>query len=316
MPVVKTRHRAMLWLVQGALTVAVGAFLIRALAKHWSEFRALRFPIELRIGWVLVAAGAVLGTYLLLIAGWRLVLSGWDQRLPFSRAVRVWTLSNLGRYLPGKVWSVAGLAVLAQREGVAGWSAVGAAVAMQAVAIGSGIAVAAATVPGALSTVRLGVAAAIAAATIAALASPHAVALLARVTGWKDLRAVPIRAVLLAGAVMTIAWAGYGLAFWCLARGMLGTSSLTTAHATGVFTSGYLVGLAAIFSPGGVGVREAVFIPLLTPSLGAGGALVLTAASRILLTIMEALAALLGLAFGGRSGAATTEAEPRSAGAD
>jgi uncharacterized membrane protein YbhN (UPF0104 family) len=315
-PAVKTRHRVMLWVLQGALALVVGAFFVRALARYWNEFRALHFPIELHVWWVLAAAGAVLVTYLLLIAGWRLVLAGWDQRLPFSRAMRVWTLSNLGRYLPGKVWSVAGLAVLAQREGVAGWSAVGAAVAMQAVAIGSGIAVAAAAVPGALSTIRLGVAALIAAASIAALASPPAVALLARVTGWKDLRAVPIGAVLMAGVVVTVAWAGYGLAFWCLARGTLGTSSLTAAHATGVFTAGYLVGLAVIFSPGGVGARELVFIPLLTPSVGAGGAVVLTIASRILLTIMEALAALLGLALGGPPVAPATEAEPRSAGAD
>ncbi len=311
------RHRrGLLWLLQGALAVLVGVLLVRAIARHWDEYRALDFPIQLRVGWVLAAAGTVLGTYVLLIAAWRLVVVGWGERLPFGRAVRVWTVSNLGRYLPGKVWSVAGLAVLAQREGVAGWSAVGAAIAMQAVAVGSGIAVAAGSVPGALSTARMVVAAAIAVSTVAALASPRAMAVLGRISGRENLRAIPLGSVVVASAVMIAAWAGYGFAFWCLARGTLGASTLTAPHATGIFAAGYLVGLAMIFSPGGLGAREMVFIPMLTPSLGPSGALVLTIASRILLTIMEALAALLGLVLGGPPTAPAAGAEPRSGGAD
>jgi glycosyltransferase 2 family protein len=307
-----TYRRTLLWLLQGVLAVVVGAYFFRAISRHWDEYRALDFPIRIRVGWVLVAASVVLVTYVLLIAAWRLVLIGWGERLPFARAVRVWTLSNMGRYLPGKVWSVAGLAVLAQREGVAGWSAVGAAIAMQAVAVGSGMAVAAGTVPGALSTARLGVAAGIAVATVAALASTRAMGLLARLSGRGKLRAIPLGSVAVASAVMIVAWAGYGFAFWCLARGTLGATSLTAPHATGVFAAGYLVGLVMIFSPGGVGAREAVLIPMLTPSLGPGGALVLTLASRILLTLMEALAALLGLALGGPPTAPATDAQPRS----
>ena len=112
---------------------------------------------------------------------------------------------------------------------------------------------------------------------------------------------------------MTVAWAGYGVAFWCLGRGTIGSSSLTVSHATGVFAAGYLVGLVMVFLPGGVGAREGVFIPMLTPSLGPAGAIVLTLASRILLTITEALAALLGVALGGPPRA---EGEPHNGGAD
>ena len=64
--------------------------------------------------------------------------------------------------------------------------------------------------------------------------------------------------------------------------------------------------LLAIVAPGGVGVREAVFLAFLTPALGSGPALALTVASRLLLTLTEALAAVAGLALRERRDAATS----------
>jgi hypothetical protein len=298
-----TQSSRTIWLLQGVLALAVIVFVWRSAARHWDEFRSLEFAVQLRPGWIALAGAVVLLTYGLLVAAWRAVIGGWGERLAYRPAVRIWTVSNLGRYLPGKVWSVAGLAVLAQREGVAAWAAVGAAVAMQAIAVGSGVAVAAATVPGTLSAPGALVAAAVAAATIAALAMPRVVALVGRITRRPGLRPMPVRAVVLAGTVTTVSWLAYGVGFWCLARGTLGNTSLGMAPAIGVFAAGYITGLLALFAPGGVGVREAVFIALLAPSVGSGGAIVLGVASRALLTLTEVAAALLGL-LGGRGGPA------------
>jgi hypothetical protein len=110
---------------------------------------------------------------------------------------------------------------------------------------------------------------------------------------------------------MTAGWIGYGVAFWALARGTLGPATLGIGSATGVFTAGYLIGLLALFAPGGVGVREAVLVALLTPALGSGGAIVLSVASRMLLTVTEGIAALGGLALGGRA-AASASGDARS----
>jgi hypothetical protein len=298
------------WLAQAALALAVIVFVWRSVAGRWEEFRSLEFPLELHVGWIALAGALVLLTYGLLVAAWRAVIVGWRERLAFGSAARIWTVSNLGRYLPGKVWSIAGLAVLAQREGVAGWAAVGAAVAMQALAVGTGTAVAAATVPGTLSTPGILVAAAVAAGTVGARATPRIVAVAARATRRPDLRALPVGVVALAGTVTTLSWVSYGVAFWCLARGTLGPTSLGVAPAVGVFAGGYITGLLALFAPGGVGVREAVFIALLAPSVGSGGAVVLGLASRVLLTITEVLAALLGLLL--RRGRAVAPSGPEA----
>jgi uncharacterized membrane protein YbhN (UPF0104 family) len=102
--------------------------------------------------------------------------------------------------------------------------------------------------------------------------------------------------VLAAGVLTVLSWGTYGVALWMLARGLLPDAlSLPLATAIGAFTLGYILGLLALFAPGGVGVRELVLIGMLAPALGSGGAVALSVASRVLLTLTEAGAALVTL---------------------
>src|SRR2546422_9349251 len=71
------------------------------------------------------------------------------------------------------------------------------------------------------------------------------------------------------------------------------TCALPLTTAIGAFTLGYILGLLALFAPGGVGVRELVLVGLLAPFLGSGGAVAVSVASRVLLTLTEAAAVLL-----------------------
>jgi uncharacterized membrane protein YbhN (UPF0104 family) len=78
-----------------------------------------------------------------------------------------------------------------------------------------------------------------------------------------------------------------------LAMGIFESSDLSLIQATAVFAAGYIVGLLALFAPGGVGVRELVYVALLAPVVGSGGALALSIAARLLLTATEAIAAVV-----------------------
>jgi uncharacterized membrane protein YbhN (UPF0104 family) len=99
-----------------------------------------------------------------------------------------------------------------------------------------------------------------------------------------------------AGTLLTVlSWSTYGAALWMLARGLIHDAPLPLTMAIGAFTLGYILGLLALFAPGGVGVRELVLVGLLAPFLGSGGAVAVSLASRVLLTLTEAAAALLTL---------------------
>ncbi len=287
-------RRGWVWAAQLILAVLVGWSVWRSVAGNLAKFTSLEVPLEFRFQWIALAALLVWGTYFLLIIAWRMVLGGWHQHLPLRSAARIWCVSNLGRYLPGKVWSVAGLAVLARREGVQGWAPAAAALAMQALSVGTGAGVAIAFLPQADSPVLLVAAIAIAVVSVAALTLKPMVRVLARVaSGRIQLQSLPAGAVLAAAAATLAAWLMYGLAFRFLALGLLPNDAPSLPLAMGSFAGAYVIGLFAIFAPGGIGIREGMLLVFLTPSIGGGAALALSVGSRLLLTFTEVTAALV-----------------------
>ena len=293
------------WRVAVQLLVATVVVVLVALrvAGDWSSYRNLHLALSLRPGWLVASLASLAAVSTLQIESWRIILQGWAQSLRFLSGARIWFLANLGRYVPGKVWSVAGMVVLAEQEGVQRWAAAASAVAVQALGIGTAAALVAAATPHAASPLRLAGAVLLACATIGLLAWKDALARLGRMVGaTAEWRALPAGAVLASAILTLLSWAVYGFAFWALGRGLGLPPALPLADAAGVFALGYILGLLALFAPGGLGVREGVFYVLLTPYLGAGGALALSVASRLELTVTEAVAGLGALALGGRKG--------------
>ena len=291
---------------QWVVGLVIVAFACRSLLRNWDQLRAQ--PLEWRPapGWLLLAAGLVWVMYALLIAAWRAMLLAWGQRLDPWTAARIWTVSSLGKYLPGKVWAVAGMAVMAQQAGVAPGAAMGSAVILQALAVGAGAAVAGVCGVGALRqahpeiVIVLVLLVGASAAGIALLFWPPVVRRLLRLAAPEAATAEtgPAGPAIAFGVMANLAaWIGYGAAFWCLARGLLPETRLTLSQAVAVFTASYLAGFLALFAPGGLGVRESVFILMLQGPVGPAAAAALALASRVLLTITEFGAAAPFLAF-------------------
>lgn len=286
--------------VQVMVAAAVVFFIVRYIRAHWAELSGSGDALSISAGPLAVAALIILGTYAMLIAAWRAVLMGWDQRLSYGQAARIWCLSNLARYIPGRIWQIAGMAALAQQAGVSGWAAAGSAVAVQLVAIATGALVTALLAPGLDQRLVL-VAGLIAAGGAALLAwAPGAAWLsriLSRVMGKAiELRAVRPGALLLSALITSAAWMLYGAALGYCIRGLTAVSAGPDAlEAAGVFTGSYVAGLVNIFTPGGLGTREFVLVNWLTGPLGSPAAVVVTVGSRILMTVCELIAAAITL---------------------
>lgn len=302
-------RRRWLWAIQAAVAIVVVALVYRSLQRNWAEFRTLHVDLALRPGWLALALVIVFATYAFYIEAWRRLLAGWGQHIAFLPAARTWCLSNLGRYIPGKVWTVTGLVVLAQRDGVRGSAAAASAVAFQALVLGTGVAVVAATTPRAASALRLIIGFLVAAVSLAVLVWGPTARWLGRImSASSPLNPLPLSAVGAGAVMMVLGWLVYGLSFWLFIQGLLPDPRIGILPACGVFTLSYILGTLALFAPGGIGVRELVLISLLTPYLGSGGAVATSVGSRVLLTIGEVGAALIAVALARKS----TSAEPRS----
>src|SRR5690606_31586594 len=81
-----------------------------------------------------------------LIEGWRRLAVGWGEDLRWPLAGRIWMLSSFGKYIPGKVWAMAGMVTLSERHGKSGKVTLAAAIVMQALGVGAGLAVASVTI--------------------------------------------------------------------------------------------------------------------------------------------------------------------------
>lgn len=273
---------------------------------NWSELGVLRTRLH-PVWWRVAATGVpVLLSYAVLIETWRRTLRTWGARLPWSAAAQIWFVSNLGKYMPGKLWQVAAMATLAQRHGVSPIAAVGSSLVVNLVNIVAGFALVALFGSARLAGAGFWPGLAVAALLIAGMPwlLPRALRLAARLTK-RDFPAVhiPMSALVLAFVGCSLAWMLYGYAFGSLAVAIFGLAAGTTALYTAVFTLSYLLGYVAVFAPGGIGVREKSLTSLLAVAgLESGpNATLLVIASRLWLTVLETVPGLLLLLNARRS---------------
>lgn len=280
----------------------------RTLAAQWVTFRTQPLHTDLDAGSLLLSMATVLATYAMLIHVWRMLMP--DARIPFWRAVRVWSLSGLWRYVPGKVWAIGALSALAQRENVPPVSAASASVLNTVLNIATGIAISLVLAwrwigerGSGARVVAVGlVVLAVAGLALLPYVLPRLGALAARLSGRDIQLQAPSRRVLaIAVAGNILSWITYGLAFMWLVRGVLGQAPGAPSQYIAVFATSYVIGYLFLIAPGGIGPREAVMFSLMTSlSLAtAKDAALVTVASRVWLTLLEMVPGLLFLAHDG-----------------
>lgn len=249
----------------------------------------------------------VLLTYLLLIETWRRILVAWDEYLPLGIAVRIWFVSNLGKYLPGKVWSIAAMSFMAREQSVSPMAAAGSSILIQLVTIVTGISLV--LVTGVRAIDQPGLAIGLAVVLVAGIATlplvlPPVVRLICSWTGRQfEVPRVPAQTLWISVIGSLMSWIFYGIAFQLFVRGVLGSAAGATTSYIAVYAASYIIGFLALFAPGGVVVRESALVTGMV-RLGLAGqadAFAVAIASRLWLTVVELLPGLIYLALARRS---------------
>jgi uncharacterized membrane protein YbhN (UPF0104 family) len=112
------RHRkTLLSRVAGiAIAVLILGFLLRTLYLDWEEIVAYDWNLDYLA--LVFALSLMLCTTVIYAHLWKLIVQGLGMPLSFRKSYRIFYLSQLGRYIPGKVWSILGLVYLSEKEGV------------------------------------------------------------------------------------------------------------------------------------------------------------------------------------------------------
>lgn len=302
----KSVRRKVFLAAQLLLAAAVVWYAFRALGGQWDDAAAGLQTLDIGWGWIAAASLVVVLTYLLLIETWRKMLTAWSAHLPFGVASRIWFVSNLGKYVPGKIWSIAAMSMMARDNSVSPVAAAGSSILIQIVTITAGIGVVLAT--GAQTVDRPVVARFVVVALLACIAAtpfmlPNIARRAARLIG-RDITVPPMKsgAIWAAFVRATVAWIGYGIAFQLFVKGVLGNAAGATTSYIAVYAASYIIGFLALFAPGGAVVREGAMVAgLLRLGLsGEADALTIALASRLWLTVLELVPGLAYLAIGRR----------------
>jgi hypothetical protein len=250
----------------------------------------------------------LVGAYVAHAFLWRRIMRDLDVgEIGKTATVRLYFLASLGRYLPGKVWGLAGLALLSRRAGLPAARATACALIGQFVFLTTGLLFLAMLLP----EWRGGLPALVGAAVLLAMAGGLAMLvatgygrqirerLRKRLTSRNAERLVNafdladrirVRDAISWFVAYGITWIAIGLAFSVFVDAFVPGTLHEIRHLSGTMAASYLVGYMTLV-PAGLGVRESAMFLLLAevPAIPAAAALVIAVLARVWFTLAEVL---------------------------
>jgi len=263
--------------------VVLGYFSGRV-AENLNEVRQAWQPVS----WFYLALATVLLVICLFVMAllWYGLLKTMGGRIPLAKAVLLYGLTLLPRYMPGLVWGYAGRAVWCERYGVAKKISAASTIAEIGLIVLTGLTIVTLRHFSWAWTIVFGA---------PALLFPGGL-LLARITNQDMLLARFKQALVWYGWALAylVFWFVYGISSWFVVLSI--APNLDFYHAAEVVTSyvsAWLVGFLIILVPSGLGIRESVFAIALVPILGPIGSIFVPLLARFISLLSEALFSLL-----------------------
>ncbi|XRQ16760.1 lysylphosphatidylglycerol synthase domain-containing protein [Actinomadura welshii] len=278
------------------------AFCAYSVASQWDAtvdaFRHMSWTA------LLAALAAGLAGLFVWMLGWREFLGGLGSPLPVRAIFRISGISQLGKYVPGKVWALVTQIEMTREHRVPPERSFGSTMLAIATSTACGLAVAAVTLPLTSATARETY-------WFLFLLAPVLLALLhPRIVTWslglmlRIIRRPPLERPVSLGVTLRavgwtlLGWVLFGVHTWLLSNAVGGDGKGLPFLATGAYALAFVAGFLVFIAPGGIGAREAALTVVLTPALPAGAPVVVAIASRVLLTAADLINAGIALLLG------------------
>jgi hypothetical protein len=251
------------------ITVAIFAWMLKPVVQRWDQVGERVKAIDW--GLFTLAAGMFAAfLFAFRVIAWRKILKGFGHKLPYPAAARIWSTSELARYLPGVIWQVVGRVYLVKPYGVGGTvcstsqilELVAFLLANVLVALGC-LAFFAYRMEGFAKTYLY--AAAVLAPLLMLILHPKVFyTALTKYMTWRG-KQLPSRRVrgktltlLTVYAIVGLLW--QSLALWVVTHGPLELKLAKWWVVAGSYCLAWCAGFIAFWAPGGLGVREFIFV--------------------------------------------------------
>jgi hypothetical protein len=274
------------------VVVVIFAFIGRSLVVNWDELSEADLHFD--IGLLVISFGLLTMWMFGQAWIWHLLTRTVQVEIPFPKAMAAWFYSQLGKYIPGKVFLYLGRLHLYAREGrpagpvtlAFGVEFVGNLAAAVFTVLVAGLTL---DVPGFDRYRWL-----LVAALVALLVGLHP-----RPLGWliagaaRLLRRRPFPVTLTYPQLLrylglyVLNWLVFGGTLFVFIRSFYLVDPSSILYLTGAFSLAGMIGILAFFTPSGLGVREGVLALFLNQVMPTSVAIVASVASRVWLTVVE-----------------------------
>ena len=307
----KRSTRAVSWWIGVVLSTAAAGYFLYALNTHWSDF--------VRIGWTvrsltLLLLLAVMYTSGYLLSGyiWYLLLRGTGERPSYISTLSIYSISQFAKYIPGNVGHFISRIGLAASSGMKVSNVTLTVLIETAWSIGTAILIGLGGiflvgVYQDLVDISFGFGAGkllaiVAVVVLIPFAGRYAIDfLILRFSDKNDpsdrTRIPSLYTLTVCFLLFTSIFVLLGVITDVAAQQMFGVPSGNFLLFTSCFTIAWVVGLVVPGAPGGVGVREAVLLSLLSPEFGAAISVGIATVLRIITLLGDFLAFVFGYAL-------------------
>jgi uncharacterized membrane protein YbhN (UPF0104 family) len=260
--------------VQVIVILLIFYFLIKGVVANWNQVKGFDWKFDYPLLAISLVLQIMAFAWLVKVWGW--VLRHTGSSISYLKLFKVWFFSNLGRYVPGKVWQFMGMVYMLEKRGVPARNSFSTAVLAQSLSVISGLLIAFLFLgvnlysqflsrnPGLLVVMGL-----FGLFVLVIIFYPRfleriinsGLGILKREKISLDIASKDVIIYILA---YSVSWLLFGLAFLVFIEAMAEASFDMYPSLTGAFAFAFNIGFLALFVPGGIGVREGLLVLLLS----------------------------------------------------
>jgi len=309
-PARPTMSRAIKNIIKLVLAAVLLYFVVRQISRNWGEIVDYDWSVN---PWLLaLSVISHVVTFIMFSRVWCFIISGFGYDIKLKYGFKLAYISNLGRYLPGKFWTIFGIAYLAKKLGIKEEESVASYIMAQIFALPTGFLIGFVAVvfyPHILSdkigteigtSIYVFFALTVLGSLLLIFAPSKTLALLNVLLKLIKRPAITFKVGRMTALKIfvgyTVSWIMYGFSFWLFVNSVLDHPAVPTAGTIGIYVFAYQIGFIAIFTPGGIGVREFALWVMLEPFIGKV-AIGLAVAARLWNIIVELVATIVALAI-------------------
>ena len=277
-------------------------FLGKKVVADWQAVQ--QFEWKINYFWLVFSLFILLGNFVYLSWVWSEILKIFGKNLKLRKAFKISYLSNLARYLPGRIWQYVSLVAMCEKEGIPKSTSTTSFVLSQLVNIPAALLLILAT--GVLPALTRQVwikgtiwllGGALTVGALVVMAQPRLTEKLLRAVLRKVQKTEPVVALKKTSLVGIFAsyafgWFLHGTAFFFFVVAVASRAE-NFFPIVGAYVAAYLIGYLSFFTPGGLGVREAVLALILSLYFPAPVAILVSTLSRLWVVLGETSGALV-----------------------